>query len=116
MNLLGFDTATAACAVCVVRGDGEAFDETPPAERLADAPAHATELMPAVARALGRAELAFGDLDALAVGVGPGGFTGLRIGIATARGLATAPSGSSCARSRRWRRSRAASRKTPGSR
>jgi tRNA threonylcarbamoyladenosine biosynthesis protein TsaB len=46
--------------------------------------------MPAVAEVMERAGLEFGDLDAIAVGVGPGMFTGLRIGIATARGLASA--------------------------
>ena len=44
--------------------------------------------MPAVAEVMERAELDFGDLEAIAVGVGPGTFTGLRIGIATARALA----------------------------
>src|SRR5918993_125454 len=56
---------------------------------LAD-PAHARELMPAVASAMEMAGARWEDLEAIAVGVGPGTFTGLRIGIATARALATA--------------------------
>ncbi len=63
---------------------------SPPAERLERPPAHASELMPAVADAMERAGVDWRDLDAIAVGVGPGTFTGLRIGIATARALATA--------------------------
>ena len=90
MTLLGLDTATSAAAACVLRADGEAFEVAPPAERLLRPPAHATELMPAVAEAMERAEVDWDDLDAIAVGIGPGTFTGLRIGIATARALATA--------------------------
>ena len=87
MNVLGFDTSTAATAVCVVRGDGRTFESEPGVERLFEPPAHARELMPAVHALLHAAELDFGDLDAIAVGIGPGGFTGLRIGIATAHGI-----------------------------
>ncbi len=90
MNVLGFDTSTAATSVCVLRSDGEAFEFDPGAERLFEPPAHTRELMPAIDRLLRAAGLEFGDLDALAVGIGPGGFTGLRIGIATAHGIAQA--------------------------
>jgi tRNA threonylcarbamoyladenosine biosynthesis protein TsaB len=88
VNVLGFDTSTAATAVCVLRGDGEAFEHEPPVARLSEPPGHSRELMPAVDRVLRDAGLGFGDLDALAVGIGPGGFTGLRIGLATAHGIA----------------------------
>ena len=90
MNVLGMDTSTAATAACVLRGDGEVFEHEPRPEALAARPAHAAELMPAVDRVVGEAGLGYGDLDAVAVGVGPGGFTGLRIGVATARAMATA--------------------------
>jgi tRNA threonylcarbamoyladenosine biosynthesis protein TsaB len=88
VTLLGLDTSTAAASACVLRADGEWFEVVPAPERLGRPPAHATELMPAVAEVMSRADVGWGNLDAIAVGVGPGMFTGLRIGIATARGLA----------------------------
>jgi tRNA threonylcarbamoyladenosine biosynthesis protein TsaB len=88
--LLGLDTSTSAAAACVLLADGEAFEHAPPAERLERPPAHASELMPAVVEVMERAGVGWADLDAIAVGVGPGMFTGLRIGIATARALASA--------------------------
>jgi tRNA threonylcarbamoyladenosine biosynthesis protein TsaB len=90
LTLLGIDTSTPASAACVLRGDGESFEVVPEPARLSAGPAHARELMPAVADVMERAGLDFRDLDAIAVGVGPGTFTGLRIGIATARALASA--------------------------
>jgi tRNA threonylcarbamoyladenosine biosynthesis protein TsaB len=88
--VLGFDTSTNATSVCVLRDDGTAFEHVPETARLFDRPGHAAELMPAVARTMGDAGVDWDDLSAIAVGVGPGTFTGLRIGIATARALAHA--------------------------
>jgi tRNA threonylcarbamoyladenosine biosynthesis protein TsaB len=90
VNVLGVDTSTAASAACVVRGDGEAFEVVPAVAELTAAPAHSRDLLPRVAEVLERAGLDYGDLDAVAVGSGPGTFTGLRVGIATARALAKA--------------------------
>jgi tRNA threonylcarbamoyladenosine biosynthesis protein TsaB len=90
MTLLGIDSSTSASAACVLRDDGESFEVAPEPARLAAGPAHARELMPAVADVMDRAGVGFGELEAIAVGVGPGTFTGLRIGIATARALAGA--------------------------
>lgn len=90
MNLLGIDTSTAACAACVVRSDGAAFEVEPAPERLAERPGHASELLPAVARCLEDAGLGWSKIDAIGLGVGPGPFTGLRIGVSTARALAAA--------------------------
>jgi tRNA threonylcarbamoyladenosine biosynthesis protein TsaB len=90
VTLLGLDTSTPAASACVLRDDGRAFEVAPAAERLTRPPAHASELMPAVAEVMEQAGVIWGELDAIAVGVGPGTFTGLRIGIATARALATA--------------------------
>lgn len=90
MNVLGFDTSTAATSVCVLRDDGETFEVIPGDAELLGPPGHARELMPGVARTMAEAGVDYGDLDAIAVGVGPGTFTGLRIGVATARALAHA--------------------------
>jgi tRNA threonylcarbamoyladenosine biosynthesis protein TsaB len=90
VNVLGFDTSTAATSACLLRADGEAFEVLPAAARLTEPPAHSEELMPAVAEAMERAGVGWAELGAVAVGVGPGGFTGLRIGVATARALARA--------------------------
>lgn len=88
MALLGLDTSTAACSVCVLRADGEIFERSPGSDRLLERPAHSRELMPAVAAVMGDAGVGWGELEAIAAGVGPGAFTGLRIGVATARALA----------------------------
>ena len=90
MTLLGLDTSTAACTACVLRSDGQAFERAPGPERLLGRPAHSRELMPAVAGAMDDAGVGWEEIDAIAVGVGPGAFTGLRIGVATARALAGA--------------------------
>jgi tRNA threonylcarbamoyladenosine biosynthesis protein TsaB len=90
VNLVGFDTSTNATSVCVLRADGRAFEHVPAPGRLLERPGHAAELMPAVARLMADAGLSWPEVDAVAVGVGPGTFTGLRIGIATARALAHA--------------------------
>jgi tRNA threonylcarbamoyladenosine biosynthesis protein TsaB len=86
--VLGFDTATAATAVALLDGDQalEARDDPEPGER----PRHTAQLLAQARSLLDRAGLAFGDVERIAVGVGPGSFTGLRIGVATARALAQA--------------------------
>jgi tRNA threonylcarbamoyladenosine biosynthesis protein TsaB len=90
VNVLGFDTSTAVSSACLLRADGEAFEVVPPEEALTAPPAHARELMPAIVDVMERAGVDYPDIDAIAVGVGPGTFTGLRIGVATARALAHA--------------------------
>jgi tRNA threonylcarbamoyladenosine biosynthesis protein TsaB len=91
MTILGFDTSMPVTAACVLRDDGRAFATPPPSpERLFGRPEHSAELLPALAALLDEAGVGWPDVRALAVGVGPGTFTGLRIGVATARGLAHA--------------------------
>jgi tRNA threonylcarbamoyladenosine biosynthesis protein TsaB len=87
--VLGFDTSTPVTTAAVLLPDGTAMEahDDPPAESRGQ---HAGRLLGLVERVLGDAGLDWGDVSRLAVGVGPGGFTGLRIGIATARALAQA--------------------------
>jgi tRNA threonylcarbamoyladenosine biosynthesis protein TsaB len=85
--VLGVDTATSATAVALRLADGsivEARDDPPAGAH----PGHATRLLGMTAELLDRHALKARDLDRIAVGSGPGAFTGLRVGVATARGLA----------------------------
>jgi tRNA threonylcarbamoyladenosine biosynthesis protein TsaB len=90
MTTLGFDTATSATAVCLLREDGEGYEHVPSPDELAARPAHGSELLPRIHELMERAGLGYRDVERIAVGVGPGTFTGLRVGIATARALAHA--------------------------
>ncbi|MGO9496697.1 MAG: tRNA (adenosine(37)-N6)-threonylcarbamoyltransferase complex dimerization subunit type 1 TsaB [Solirubrobacteraceae bacterium] len=91
MNVVAFDTATRATTVAL-SGVGNvvytARDDPPPGKR----PGHANHLLPLTAMVLDRAGISWDRVDRIAVGVGPGTFTGLRIGIASARALARARS------------------------
>lgn len=81
--ILALDTATPAVTAGVVRRAGSRCAVQ--AERVTvDARAHAERLTPNVLDALAEAGLRMADLDAVVVGCGPGPFTGLRVGMATA--------------------------------
>jgi len=87
MIVLGFDTATLSTAVGLRLADGttlQARDDPGPREH----PGHATRLLAMTAELLAQAGVGWSALDRIGVGVGPGRFTGLRIGVASARGLA----------------------------
>ncbi|MGD1058374.1 MAG: tRNA (adenosine(37)-N6)-threonylcarbamoyltransferase complex dimerization subunit type 1 TsaB [Solirubrobacteraceae bacterium] len=87
MIVLGFDTSTPATAVAVRLGDGtttQARDDPPAGAH----PGHATRLLDMAHELLAAAGVAWSQVDRIAVGLGPGTFTGLRVGVATARGLA----------------------------
>jgi tRNA threonylcarbamoyladenosine biosynthesis protein TsaB len=85
VSVLAFDTAGNGCSAAVLR-DGKIV-----AHRFAAmARGQSEQLLPMIDTVLGEAGLAMTALDLIAVTVGPGAFTGLRIGIAAARGLALA--------------------------
>src|SRR5262249_25791296 len=85
MRILAIDTALAACAAAVWDTDSR---ELLASESRAMTRGHAEALLPLVARVMDAADIAFADLDRIAVTVGPGSFTGLRVGISAARGIA----------------------------
>jgi tRNA threonylcarbamoyladenosine biosynthesis protein TsaB len=87
MSVLAFDTATSATAVALLGPDAvvrEAYDDPGEGAR----PNHTSMLLVLAHRLLAEAGMEFSEVTRLAVGIGPGTFTGLRIGIATARALA----------------------------
>lgn len=86
MNILALDTSMGACSAAVLRSDGgtpKLFARQEPMAR-----GHAEALMPMVAETMAEAALPFAKLDLIAATIGPGSFTGVRIAIAAARGLA----------------------------
>jgi len=87
MRVLAIDTALAACSAAVFDSDaGEALAS----ETQAITRGHAEALMPLIARVMDQARIEFSDLDRVAVTTGPGSFTGMRVGISAARGIALA--------------------------
>jgi tRNA threonylcarbamoyl adenosine modification protein YeaZ len=87
MIVLAIDTSSTICAVCVY--DAGAGEERGRAV-LDLGKGHAEHLMGVVDDALNRARLSFPDMDRIVVSVGPGSFTGIRVGVAAARGFALA--------------------------
>ncbi|WOF75938.1 tRNA (adenosine(37)-N6)-threonylcarbamoyltransferase complex dimerization subunit type 1 TsaB [Parvibaculaceae bacterium PLY_AMNH_Bact1] len=84
-TLLAIDTGQAACSVALWRDGAVAAHRWTPLPK-----GHAEALVPMIEEVQAEAAFAFEDLNAFAVTVGPGTFTGLRVGLATARGLAVA--------------------------
>ena len=87
MRTLAIDTALEACSAAVLDTESAA---TAVYESLPMVRGHAEALIPLISRVLDRAEFNFSDIDRIAVTTGPGSFTGLRVGISAARGIALA--------------------------
>ena len=92
MNVLAFDTATPATVVGLQAGEAPVRarrDDPDPGAR----PNHASRLLAMCHELMEDAGLGWDDLDRIGVGIGPGTFTGLRIGVATGRALAQGRTG-----------------------
>ncbi|SIO08708.1 tRNA threonylcarbamoyladenosine biosynthesis protein TsaB [Bradyrhizobium erythrophlei] len=87
MLILAIDTALDACAAAVLDTDASKIvaQESQPMKR-----GHAEALMPLIARVMKASGVGFAALDRIAVTTGPGSFTGLRVGLSAARGIALA--------------------------
>jgi tRNA threonylcarbamoyladenosine biosynthesis protein TsaB len=83
VRILAFDCAGAQCAAAIV-ADGKTLAE----KRIASDRGHAQLLMPLLVELVAEAGLRFGDIDRFAVTTGPGSFTGIRVALAAAHGLA----------------------------
>jgi tRNA threonylcarbamoyladenosine biosynthesis protein TsaB len=85
VRALGIETATSIASVGIVVEDQVVIERAVPMRG-----SHARTLLPLIDEALLGAGLALSDLDRVAVSIGPGSFTGLRIGLSVAKGLALA--------------------------
>ena len=82
MKILGVDTSTPIGSIALIDGDNLVAEHT-----LDIVQAHSSRLMPAIDSVLKWGNITVDDLDGCAVGIGPGSFTGIRIGIATVKSI-----------------------------
>ena len=85
MSLLAIDTSTKAMGLAIYDGSNILFESSWHSQNY-----HTVELAPSIQNALAQSGLNISELKALAVAIGPGSFTGLRIGLAFVKGLAFA--------------------------
>ena len=83
MKILAIDTSSEMCGVCLLE-DNNLIDNN----SLNNGMTHSENLMPLISEILERNNLKIGDIDLIACVVGPGSFTGIRIGVSTIKGLA----------------------------
>jgi tRNA threonylcarbamoyladenosine biosynthesis protein TsaB len=85
MIVLGLETSTAACGAALASDEGWCVEKV-----LVEAHIHSEQLLRLVSNVLSEATLSLDALDAVAVSIGPGSFTGLRISVSSAKGLCVA--------------------------
>ena len=85
MKILAVDTATKSCSVAIIEAGSLSAEVTTLKDQT-----HSKHLMELIDKGLGMSGFSAADLDGLAVTIGPGSFTGLRIGISTIKGMAHA--------------------------
>ncbi|NGM44754.1 tRNA (adenosine(37)-N6)-threonylcarbamoyltransferase complex dimerization subunit type 1 TsaB [Rhodobacter sp. SGA-6-6] len=85
LPLLAFDTSAAHCAAALLLPGGRVIGREEPMQK-----GQAERLVPMLEEVLAEGGIGWADLRRIAVGIGPGNFTGVRISVATARGLALA--------------------------
>lgn len=83
MNILAFDASSVSCGACVMK-DGKILSES----YINTALTHSRTLLDNIKRVLNQAEMTVSDIDKIALTVGPGSFTGVKIGVSCAKGLA----------------------------
>jgi len=83
MNLLAMDTSGPVAGVSIIKNDQVVYEGM-----AVNQFTHSVSMMPMVEEALGHAGMTLDQMDALAVTVGPGSFTGVRIGVSTVKGMA----------------------------
>ena len=95
MRILGIDTATSTASVALLENGTVVAEEVHPkrsdkrpVERALPKSNHAEVILPLIAAALQRAEIGLDDVAGIALSVGPGSFTGVRIGLSTVKGIA----------------------------
>jgi tRNA threonylcarbamoyladenosine biosynthesis protein TsaB len=85
MRILGIETSAGVCSVCVLENSQLIAEYTTNITKT-----HSQRLMPMIEHVLANVELSPKDIKAIAVSIGPGSFTGVRIGISAAKGMAMA--------------------------
>ncbi|MEC9413568.1 MAG: tRNA (adenosine(37)-N6)-threonylcarbamoyltransferase complex dimerization subunit type 1 TsaB, partial [Pseudomonadota bacterium] len=84
MNILALDTCTEMCSVAILK-NGELFEQSLLTQR-----GHSEKILGMLDEILAQADCSLADMDCIAFGRGPGSFTGVRVGVSVAQGIAFA--------------------------